>query len=74
MGVRARYSIPAFRPLAGFSPSCCAVFVHMEHCECKAGEMINNPKHSKTVINNFIIQIYTTTDNRIAANNNDNTS
>jgi hypothetical protein len=24
--------MPVFNPFAGFSPSCCAVFVQMEHC------------------------------------------
>jgi hypothetical protein len=31
-GMKARYKIPLFIPLAGFSPNCCAVFVQMEHC------------------------------------------
>ena len=30
-GVKARYKMPALRPFAGFSPSCCAVRVHTEH-------------------------------------------
>ena len=30
-GMKARYKIPLFIPLAGFSPNCCAVFVQMEH-------------------------------------------
>jgi len=31
-GVSIRYMIPWFNPKAGFSPSCCAVLVHSEHC------------------------------------------
>lgn len=30
-GVNMRYKIPLFRPLAGFSPNCWAVLVHMAH-------------------------------------------
>lgn len=32
MGVKARYKIPAFMPLAGLVPICSAVRVHIEHC------------------------------------------
>ena len=30
-GVNIRYKMPLFKPNAGFSPNCDAVFVHIEH-------------------------------------------
>lgn len=32
IGIKARYRMPEFRALAGFSPNCCAVLVQIEHC------------------------------------------
>lgn len=32
IGMKARYSIPELSAFAGFSPSCWAVFVQIEHC------------------------------------------
>ncbi len=49
-GASIKYKIPAFKPCAGFSPSCWAVFVHMEHCACtvvfkhKITKIISNMK------------------------------
>ena len=42
--------IPAFKPLAGFSPNCCAVFVQIEHC---AEELLTKPKEEKIMIDNI---------------------
>jgi len=50
--------MPLFRPLAGFSPSCCAVLVQIEHC---AEDRIANTESRRTssMKNNFFMkQIY----------------
>ena len=55
--------IPALSPLAGFSPICWAVRVHMEHW-ARAGSTgikeINNIRKAATtqVLNRFMVQIY----------------
>ena len=51
-GANIKYSIPEFKPWAGFSPNCCAVFVHMEHC---ANVVICN-RSIKQKKNNFFIK------------------
>jgi hypothetical protein len=59
-GAKARYRIPAFRALAGLSPSCCAERVQMEHC-ARAGWLrpaVSCVITSKTKIHFFIKQTY----------------
>jgi hypothetical protein len=46
-GIAIKYKIPAFSPLAGPSPNCCAVFVHTAHCA------FPDCTHSKTTIKNI---------------------
>jgi len=50
--------MPLFKPLAGFSPSCCAVLVQMEHWA--VDRIGNNEKRiTNDVKNNFFMkQIY----------------
>lgn len=47
--------MPAFNPLAGFSPSCCAVFLQMEHCSKDAV-----PEIKKETINNNATNLFMT--------------
>ena len=40
--------MPAFNPLAGFSPSCCAVLVQTEHCaDATSTDKINRSRKAK---------------------------
>ena len=57
-GVKARYRMPAFNPRAGFSPSCCAVLVQIEHCACESMETrVKRKTNTKARMNNFCIRI-----------------
>jgi len=46
--------IPAFKPLAGFSPNCAAVLVQIEHC----ARAISVPKIEKKVMKNNMIKTF----------------
>jgi len=45
--------MPEFNPLAGFSPSCWAVFVQIEHCAFATPEMENEKNSMNTSTSNF---------------------
>lgn len=48
--------MPAFNPLAGFSPNCWAVRVQMEHCAVlSAGRCSNKMRENIKTVNHFFI-------------------
>jgi hypothetical protein len=49
--------MPLFKPWAGFSPICSAVFAHKAHWAFVKKEILNNTKKQKIdIINLFIIK------------------
>ena len=62
-GVNARYMMPAFIPLAGFSPNCWVVLVQTEHCATElvaynTGAVIRSAINIHFFISLFVIQRY----------------
>ena len=49
-GVSIKYRIPAFKPLAGFTPNCEAVFVQIEHCDFLT-LFYTNPRFDSALLN-----------------------
>lgn len=48
-GINIKYRIPLFKPSAGFSPNCCAVFVHKEHWEKAPQLNVTRNKNAKRI-------------------------
>ena len=55
IGAAARYKMPAFRPRAGFSPSCDAVLVQIEHCADATVVIATSTNINRDIKNNFFI-------------------
>jgi hypothetical protein len=66
-GAIIKYNIPWFKPLAGFSPICNAVFVQTEHCAFTGTEKNIIKRKTNSMMEFFFICIAKVLNNRVFA-------